>query len=76
MNLILAKVILGKHESEKLQKTHIQNMYVDNIISRQVLTFQVHDRLLNSVRSISVRVDAIIEYHVKGDLKDHLINFS
>lgn len=35
--------------------------------------FKFYDRLLNSIRSISARVNTIIEYHVKGDLKDHLI---
>lgn len=35
--------------------------------------FKFYDRLLNSVRSISARVHTIVEYHVKRDLKDHLI---
>lgn len=35
--------------------------------------FKLHDRLLNSIRFVSARVNIIIEYYVKRDLKDHLI---
>lgn len=35
--------------------------------------FKFCDRLLNSIRSVSANVNTIIEFHVKMDLKDHLI---
>lgn len=35
--------------------------------------FKFYDRLLNSIRFISARVNTVIEYHVRRDFKDHLI---
>lgn len=35
--------------------------------------FKFYDRLRNGIRSLSARVNTIIEYHIKRDLSDHLI---